>query len=1729
MNTKLSVAGVIANNQEQLKKLIQTAVAVENTFKGKGRRSREKRSVSPAPSKKTAKTRKQKSKQRREDAEQRSHSRERSIKRKESKSCLKGFLAQDGLEAQSGLVGSLTGLGDIPDSLKGLMGAVGELGDEASTFNETMERLTDLVARYDPKDLAGIKDGINDTNDTIKSDFVPVMEKLVNLLNIFEERTRPSNLKEKIAEYLPSKDTVNGILTAALVLSTIYAIHTRNLALQAVITGISVFRVLTTGHGAMHAVFAATHVALKGYQEYMREQPDEKEIVAQGSLEKPLYAAGTIALVATLLGVSWRKATDIADAASKFGDKIKGFEAAQKGWRAFVDACLKGLERAINFIKTVFGGDPVKLRSDPYFFLEQYVAKVHSLRDQFYSGLRDQAVLHQCNELYAEAEKVINELKTTGGTDLQIRDVVECKRVLNNMMTHLGSMNVYSSGQRTAPVTVLMAGAPGVGKTTLMNWAWPVVAARILPKEKLDDFSKNRGNFMYSYNQKDQYYSGYKGQQHMLIDEFGFIRDSATGESVFSELIMLNNNNPYCLNMAALEDKGRYHFRSEMLWLTTNRESFRHDQMPSIQEPQAVLRRLAFAWCVCVKPEWATPETKDDLPQNRLLNKAKLKEHLMKRKRGEPLFPHLVLHKMSSVEWGRIEPKEHSVDEFIDIVVQQYHDNKKEGVDMLNMVQESVDDIIAKRLNLRTEDDALIDALDEDIQDAISTFSHDERSRTPTNQRVRNMADSAVLLEQQSLETDTTGNTKIKDCACASCHSAPIRCTFDSFCKGLAIKHKFDGTTLTVLERGCAYPKVTRSEFDKLYVEQVMSHHANSFANVPSQGHFDDVCFSFEVKRNPHEAIKIFVDYMLSVRLKIGVFDFSNKNYLAFAIVRAAVVVGQVGFIILAVKLIRMVIEAIRGLFSSSSNSVVKAPTHDPESTYPLRKPIIRARRANKELGTRGVEDVIKSAVRSNCFRVDCVVPSTGATSTGVITMVQSQIALLPKHIMESWAAAFEADRDSYLVLKQVFTSNGDVMKDNVAGQNVYLRTVMAFEDGECIIDYRQVGGGEDDTVIVYLEPVRRGKNLVKHFLSKTYHIPNGSHSYFCGIDKNEFTMVEKTGLCSYAGAVRYSQTGTSHSILSSFTTERGDCGTLVGVISTPAPHAIYGIHVAGCPKGQPTAYAARVAREDLIAAIEDMGKRVHLKVDDVEVCLPPATAEIVTQSGHKGPAGTEPLFHVLSTPRPMKTRLTKSPLFGRIGFECTQEPANLRMYNGVDALEHASMKYNKYVRGIPLTRLEQAKKVVGKKLIGLYPPKFCRVLTVQEAIQGVPGERFLCGMPRSSSPGLPWTSMWKGKGKTPALGTSEEIDMNAPELKRVLFEVDWVLESIRGGQRPVIVFTSFLKDELRPIGKAARLISCAPFHYSILMRQYFLGFSEHVMTNRIINGIAVGISPTSDEWTVLGNKHAKKFCVAGDVGNFDCSLEPNIMRQVKDLIHDFYNDYGTPDYHIREALFDELMYSRHAFGNAVYEWIGCNPSGNNLTAILNSIANLLMAYSAVMEIHNAVTDFATDNPFSEVETPEKEVEADSYGDDILLSSDNPAFSFLNFKKVFAKWDIKFTDENKGDEFVDIWTTIHEVTFLKRRFLRLKQYSSYKFVAALSLDTILNCVQWMNKTDHTQDDFVNRVNTMLVELSAHGPDTYYYWQRAIWFAAEHTWVTRRVQIMKWEERFELFLSSDASY
>ncbi len=63
--------------------------------------------------------------------------------------------------------------------------------------------------------------------------------------------------------------------------------------------------------------------------------------------------------------------------------------------------------------------------------------------------------------------------------------------------------------------------------------------------------------------------------------------------------------------------------------------------------------------------------------------------------------------------------------------------------------------------------------------------------------------------------------------------------------------------------------------------------------------------------------------------------------------------------------------------------------------------------------------------------------------------------------------------------------------------------------------------------------------------------------------------------------------------------------------------------------------------------------------------------------------------------------------------------------------------------------------------------------------------------------------------------------------------------------------------------------------HYSIAFRQYFLPFIAHAMRNRVDNSLAVGINPTSVEWTKLAQRLQRQGSnvIAGDYSNFDGTL----------------------------------------------------------------------------------------------------------------------------------------------------------------------------------------------------------------------------------------------------------------
>jgi hypothetical protein len=207
---------------------------------------------------------------------------------------------------------------------------------------------------------------------------------------------------------------------------------------------------------------------------------------------------------------------------------------------------------------------------------------------------------------------------------------------------------------------------------------------------------------------------------------------------------------------------------------------------------------------------------------------------------------------------------------------------------MLDMVQEAVDEVISQRTGAAAPgvDDDVLKMIDDDLDHRLDTMTQAKRNLKHANKLEAQLGAIEAGLVAQGGERDSTPITQVKDCVCALCHKSPMFGTFVNFRKGLMLNHKFDGHTLTILEKGCKRPKIDAADFRKIYDDRIIYHGQNGWTTLPRPETTADACISFEAKRDPELAIQMFADAIMSMRLHTRLFDFSNKNYLYGALSR---------------------------------------------------------------------------------------------------------------------------------------------------------------------------------------------------------------------------------------------------------------------------------------------------------------------------------------------------------------------------------------------------------------------------------------------------------------------------------------------------------------------------------------------------------------------------------------------------------------------------------------------------------------------------------------------------------------------------------------------------------------------------------------------------------------------------------------------------------------------------
>jgi len=579
---------------------------------------------------------------------------------------------------------------------------------------------------------------------------------------------------------------------------------------------------------------------------------------------------------------------------------------------------------------------------------------------------------------------------------------------------------------------------------------------------------------------------------------------------------------------------------------------------------------------------------------------------------------------------------------------------------------------------------------------------------------------------------------------------------------------------------------------------------------------------------------------------------------------------------------------------------------------------------------------------------------------------------------------------------------------------------------------------------------------------------------------------VEIAGDCEYPSI---DATYRSRSLYYSSGTLRGDCGSpLVSCDPRFARPTILGIHTAGTGDSSfknKNCCGVFLYKEEIEAVIN------AFDVERFVEKIPTMQVESIDNFNTLAP---------IQQPRmPIKTNLTRTDISKFLGWKPTMKPAYLSSFTNtegvvIDPRVKARDGYCHDEIYIDQSILEEvfphvANLVLKKHQAAPWRP---RVLDFDEAVKGVPGVEFVDGVNRSTSPGYPYVLDNKMKGKKAWFGDDADYDMDNDAVERLRKINEELVADAINGVRNLHVFIDYLKDEKRPIekvnaGKTRQIMACG-MDYLIIAKRYFGDFIRHVCQNRILNGIAVGVDP-SKEWEQIVNY--LQMCndtkvAAGDYSKYDAKIPVPIAFTALRIVEAYYFNATEEDRKVRYVLFHEIINSMHVAEGKLYEMVGGNPSGQPMTAVFNSLCNLvILVYQA----------FCAEDQLAELEDRYPDFEKvfnnarfQVFGDDNIVSY-KPCVKHLYSQAALEVNIPKFvgmdyTNEMKNSEALGerkIW----EVSFLKRGFHKVNN----RVTCPLELSVIKETLHWQKKNPDLSEMKL-RIECVLSELARHGREIF---------------------------------------
>jgi hypothetical protein len=366
---------------------------------------------------------------------------------------------------------------------------------------------------------------------------------------------------------------------------------------------------------------------------------------------------------------------------------------------------------------------------------------------------------------------------------------------------------------------------------------------------------------------------------------------------------------------------------------------------------------------------------------------------------------------------------------------------------------------------------------------------------------------------------------------------------------------------------------------------------------------------------------------------------------------------------------------------------------------------------------------------------------------------------------------------------------------------------------------------------------------------------------------------------------------------------------------------------------------------------------------------------------------------------------------------------------------------------------LAQAKQIVFEMF---KPTRKLRVLSTHEAIYGCPGH--INSMNFRSSAGYPYSQKYR---KRDLFFDSQGSPRIAPF---ILDAIETREKAALVGQRIPSLWTEFLKDELRLVGKVAegitRGICGAPVDYTVVFRKYHQDAVEFI-EQRHVGASIIGININDYEFnrlieyvSELPNRYAT------DISNNDGDFPPQLIDAVCDVLDMMYDDDFSM---VRRTLYHEAVYTYHYYDHHVFMDNGSENSGFAGTTITNTLGNLIQDVYDIIQLAPAGVKI-------DVDYVRKNFRLCRYGDDFIGSYSNEVSEWFSPEKQaenVRKCGRKMTAE---DKLSAIGTSkLEDIAILKMYPARSADFPN-RWVPHMDKELIEDIPKWIRRGG---DPFIN--------------------------------------------------------